>query len=64
MIKKKYRWDSPHSWLHDKMQDMEAGELFNLAVVLSYELDEDKIQDMFQPLMNKDGYFEEIKEKT
>ncbi len=57
-----YKWSSPHDWLIAKVQrhndNNEVSEMQSLLQTLIYELDADKIQDLFQSDMDADGYFD------
>lgn len=60
-----YSWEHPSDWLGDKIDAYanakNLNELRALANHLMSKLDEDDIQDLFQPEMDADGYFDEVK---
>jgi hypothetical protein len=56
-----YRWDSPSSWLRQKLTEGTAQTLQARALRLAAALDDDTIQDLFQDEMDEDGYFNEVK---
>lgn len=56
----KNEYGNAHKWLEsqiDKYAEMSDGRLVQLAKELARELDEDKIQDLYQSDMDEDGYF-------
>ena len=64
----KYRWNTAHEWLLDKVDQYKINnnhnELADLLYSIIPELDPDIIVDTFQGDMDKDGYFKPIKEEV
>lgn len=61
----KFKWSHPTEWLNDKINGYEVlqfHELRDLALAMASKLDGDEIQDLFEPAMNDDGYFDETLE--
>ena len=58
-----YRWNHPHEWLSEKIDDLVcAGDvqgLRSLVVSVMGLLDGDAIQDVFQSEMDGDQYFDQ-----
>jgi hypothetical protein len=54
-----YKWKTPHDWLADKAKTDNLAELSYIIDSLSWRLDNDAIQDLFQSQMAEDGYFDE-----
>jgi len=56
-----YQWNTPQSWLLDKINfEMALESLRTLAWVLAHEIDNDTVLNLFAEEMDDDGYFEEI----
>ncbi len=59
----KYKYESAHDWLNQKIQRInDIKVLKDMLVSIITELDGDIIQDIFQKEMDRDGYFEPIDE--
>lgn len=60
----KYRHDSAHEWLDDRITSLsrptKVADLAAIARDLMSKLDGDQIQDLFQSDMSADGFFEPI----
>lgn len=55
-----YKWSNPHEWLRDYIRrEEDVRRLHALAITLSMKLGADQIQDLFESVMDEDGYFEE-----
>ena len=55
---KRYRWKCPGDWLLSKLDGEDADPEIILAAAQAFANgDPDAIQDLFQPDMDKDGYF-------
>jgi len=64
MPAKKYRWLCPHEWLSDKFKfqgDIEK--VRDALFALAREADDDTLQKVFEPDMNRDEYFDPIETK-
>lgn len=57
----KYEWETPGEWLQQKiMLEEDIVQLRSIALLLTEELTDDEIQDIFQGEMSRDGYFEPL----
>lgn len=61
MSQKKYRWSNPHEWLQEAVAKKQIN-TNDLLTLINQSVDGDQIQDLFQNDMDKDGYFDEVKE--
>lgn len=59
---RRYKYESAQQWLQQKIAQANLEDLRSIAVSLASELDEDRIQDLFQDEMEADGFFEELPE--
>lgn len=55
-----YKWDSPASWLLDRINDADVVDLRGIARELTELVDNDSIQNVFQSDMSADGYFDDL----
>jgi len=62
-----YKFENAHEWLenhierlHNQPGDLHNVALFNIAMALAREVDADTIQELFERLMDADGYFDEV----
>ncbi len=58
----KYKYSSPYHWLDDTASQWTQVELYAALMALAAQVDGDTIQDVFQSDMDKDGYFDAVKE--
>lgn len=58
----KYKYEGPHDWLSNAVHRHGEKEILSRLMNLVQKVDADTIQDEFQDLMEKDSYFEPIKE--
>lgn len=56
----KYKWESPQEWLMDVVWDWDATAVTKELMDLCCKLAPDTVQDHFQDLMDKDGFFNDI----
>lgn len=54
-----YRWSNVHEWLSEKAGSWDAQQLYHEFMALAGHVDFDTLQDIYQPDMEDDGYFEE-----
>ena len=54
-----YKWSNPYDWFVDCLEKdrWTHEELIQIAASFALEAGSDKIQDLFQPEMDEDGYF-------
>ena len=56
-----YRWDYPLEWFKEKNNETNDPEVLRtFALELACKHDSDTLQDLFQDVMESDGYFEEV----
>lgn len=55
----KYRWETPHDWIWEKIAEGEFTAYEVLQDVLP-KMDSDDLQDIYQEEMDKDGYFNDL----
>jgi activator of HSP90 ATPase len=55
-----YRWDNPYKWLEDQCRVWDKERVTQAFLSLALASDSDTLQDLFQPEMDQDGYFEEV----
>src|SRR5215469_8923213 len=58
--KPRYKWDSPFEWLKEKADCWPAETLYKSLMDLAVQVDSDTIQDLFQTMMEEDGYFRDL----
>ena len=59
----KYKWESPHEWLINALTERthDVHEMDARIRELILKTDADTLQEVFEDLMDNDGYFEEVK---
>jgi len=57
-----YEWDSAHEWLVHKASTWGHDELLRTFYQVVKLLDGAQIEDQFQDEMERDGYFDEVKD--
>jgi len=59
-----YKWETPYDWFQSyvnaRAEDPQA--LRSLLLVVAQKLDSDDLQELFQPDMDADGFFENLDE--
>lgn len=62
--KPRYKWGHPSEWLDDYISDVasrnDTETLTQIARELAQQLDGDQIQDLYQEVMDSDGYFKDL----
>lgn len=56
----RYKYASVHEWLIEWAGKLNADELFQEFTTIARELDADKIQDLYQSEMDRDGFFQDL----
>jgi hypothetical protein len=57
-----FQFGSVHEWFEEFLKRQSEAELYQLAVQLANEIDADRLQDIFQNEMERDGYFLDLDE--
>lgn len=55
-----YRWNSPYEWLLFRSTHWTKDDLLGALHSIAIKTDSDTLQDIFQPEMDEDGYFDPI----
>lgn len=56
----RYRWSHPYAWLKHASADWDRDRLLHELDRLALQHDSDTLQDLFQPDMADDGYFDPL----